>query len=138
MGPTNHVHKPLTLEASPVALQTPADKITYTVRSPMKVIRFMLTVTTQMTVTPAVVALDKRVTPGSDTGRIEVKRITVPLALTVGKVIFSQMCSVDFMPGEQIVIELITAATAGAVHVDLLLEHFWEEPINTLHSSTSV
>lgn len=138
MGPTNHHQIRLTPFPTPLVLQTLADKLFYSFALPTKVLRVACTITTQNTVTPAVLALDRRPTYGSDTGRVEVDTVTMPIAAVVGKVVFSPLINVTFQPGEQLVIELTGASTAGAAHVDLIVEQAWEEPLNLANGLVSV
>lgn len=66
------------LNETPVAL-TVGDTIVYRVCTPIKVVRFGLYVTTAIADAAGdgwVYALDRRITPGSDTGRVEMSRIT--------------------------------------------------------------
>lgn len=138
MGPDTQHQIRLTPFATPLVLQTPADKLFYSFIVPTKVLAVACTITTQNTVTAAVLALDRRVTYGSDTGRLEVKQITLPIAAVIGKVVFSLPINQVFQPGEQLVIELLTASTAGAAHVDLWVEPAWEQPVNLANGLVSV
>jgi hypothetical protein len=108
-------HGQVTVDAAllaAVALQTPGDKGMVHVLGPVTVLRFGCLVTTATTGVAAVVALDKRVTYGSDTGRVELGRITVPIGTAVGKTVYKDVMA-DIAPGEQLVVELVTASTAG-------------------------
>lgn len=96
-----------------VALQTPADKAVVTVLSPATVLRLTALVTVATTGVAVVVALDKRVTYASEVGRVELGRMTIPIGTAVGKSVFKDIVG-DVAPGEQVVVELITAATAGS------------------------
>lgn len=100
-------------QLDPIATQGPGDKVIGNVLYPTTVFRLAILVTTDMTVTAAVIALDRRVLAGSDVGRVEVARITVPVAVGVGKVVYKDFDPVDVDPGDQLVLELITASTAG-------------------------
>lgn len=66
------------LNETPVALSV-ADTIIYRVCVPIKIVRFGVYVTTAIADAAGdgwVYALDRRITPGSDTGRVEISRIT--------------------------------------------------------------
>lgn len=98
-----------------IAFQTPADKTTIQVLGPITVMRIGFLVTTAVTVTAAVIAFDKRVTPGSDTDRVAagVGRVTCPVTgSAIGQVVYKNV-SVDLNPGDEVVVELETASTAG-------------------------
>lgn len=97
---------------APVALQTVADKGTITCTGPITVLRFECLITTATTGVIGVVALDKRVTYASDTGRVELARISVPIGTAIGKTVYKDV-NADINPGEQLVFELVTASTAG-------------------------
>lgn len=142
MGPTNHHQIRLTpygtLTGTPLPMQTTGDKLSFSFALPTKVLRVVCTITTQNTVTAAVIALDRRPTYGSDTGRVEVKQVTMPIAAVVGKAVYSTLINQIFQPGEQLMIELITASTAGAAHIDIIVEQAWEEPLNLANGIQSV
>jgi hypothetical protein len=65
--------------------------------------------------TEGIVALDKRVTPLSDTGRVEVCRIDLEDAMAVGDVRFVKPpnTNADMEPGDQLVVEVVTQAVGG-------------------------
>jgi hypothetical protein len=138
MGPDTQHQIRLTPFATPLVLQTPADKLFYSFAVPTKLLSIACTITTQNTVTSAVIAVDRRPTYGSDTGRVEVKTVTMPVAAVVGKVVYSTPVNQIFQPGEQLVVELLTASTAGAAHVDLWVEPAWEQPLNLANGVQSV
>jgi hypothetical protein len=83
---------------------------------PCTVVGFAAVVTTLINSTvPVVVALDRRVLTASDTGRVEVARLSIPDTTAVGKVVYKLIDPVDLNVGDQLIAELITAATtAGA------------------------
>jgi hypothetical protein len=108
-------HGQVTVDAAllaAVALQTPGDKGIVHVLAPVSVLRFGCLITTATTGVIAVAALDKRVTYGSDTGRVELGRLNIPIGTALGKTVYKDVIA-DVAPGEQLVIELITASTAG-------------------------
>lgn len=96
-----------------IAMQSPADKGALTCTGPVTALRLCVLVTTAVTGTAAVLALDRRVTYGSDTGRVEIGRITLPVGTAIGKVVWKELEPMDLDMGDQMVWELITASTAG-------------------------
>ncbi len=101
---------------APIALQTPADKAFAKILAAVTILRVGVYITTAMTVTSPVVDFDRRITPGSDTGRVgsSPARLTFPAvaACVIGAVIYKN-CQVDLNAGDEVVFELVTAATAG-------------------------
>lgn len=100
---------------APVAFQTAADKALCRIFKAITVKRIGVLITTAVTVTAAVLDFDRRVTPGSDTGRVSsgVGRITAPVTgSAIGQVVYKNV-SVDLNPGDEVVFELVTASTAG-------------------------
>ncbi len=102
---------------APIAFQTPADKAFAKILAAVTILRVGVYVTTAMTVTVPVVDFDRRITPGSDTGRVgsSPARLTFPSPVgtaAIGTVIYKN-CQVDLNAGDEVVFELVTAATAG-------------------------
>lgn len=64
-----------------------------------------------------IIALDKRVTPASDTGRVEVARVDLEDGLAIGDVrglLGTDMGTDAFcQPGDELVLEVVTAGTGG-------------------------
>jgi len=122
-----------------IATQTPATKALFRVLRPCTVYGIHALVTTAMTVTAAVVDFDRRITPGSDTGRIDqgVGRLTIPTTLAIGNVSYKDV-TVDLNAGDEIVLELVTASTAGAAvfGMDVVARH--EVPANQADMVASV
>lgn len=94
-------------------------------------------VTTATTVAATVVGIDKRVTAGSDTGRVVLDTITVPVSIAAGKVIYLANLDFEVLPGEEIVIDTDGGSTAGDGHVVLLVEPRWEQPGNNTDMTAS-
>jgi len=71
--------------------------------------------------------IDKRITFGSDTGRVDniISAIQLTTAHTGGKVVYRDQLNVLVKPGEQLVVAADDAAAAG----DLCEVSFWLEPI---------
>ena len=112
---------------------------------PMEVLAFGYLVTVAFNydtlVTEGVVALDKRVTYLSDTGRVEVCRIDLETALPLGDVRFvlPNRTNIRCAPGDQLVVEVITAALGGTEVGDwspFVMCGVWAEtPANILNAA---
>jgi hypothetical protein len=111
--------------------QTVADKANWSCGLYPEVIRgIALVVTTATTGPVGRYDLDKRPTAGSDTARgtADLGFITIPNAAQ-GVVIYKELNG-KLIPGQQVVVELLTATTAGAVDVIILFEISPERPAN--------
>jgi hypothetical protein len=120
-----------------IPTQTLADKGTLTCLGPITVLRLNALVTTAPTSTAAVIALDRRVTYASDTGRVEVGRITIPIGTAIGKVVWKELDPTDIDIGDQLVWELVTASTAGAAILSVEWVPRSEHPLNWADSVKS-
>jgi len=62
-----------------------------------------------------IVALDKRITFGSDTGRVEIGRVDLEDGLAISAVRFIEvpLTNANCDPGDQLVCEVVTAGTGG-------------------------
>ncbi len=99
------------------------DKFTWTAFHPMQVSRVGVLVTVTIdydTITTAcVVAFDRRVTYGSDTGRVEMGRVTIPQGTKAGTVIYVDIPngqdndSGEVIAGGQVVCETVVAGLGG-------------------------
>jgi hypothetical protein len=102
---------------APITFTSPADKAVWRVFAPITVLRIGYYVTTVMATTIPVVDFDRRITPGSDTGRVDqaLGRVTGPAVATqvAGKVVYKEV-RVDLNAGDEVVFELVTAAASGA------------------------
>lgn len=101
-----------------VSLASTADNLRlYDLMGPITVHRVGFLLTTATTVTAPVVDWDRRITPGSDTGRIDkgVAVMTFPaVALgVIGAVIYKNVL-VDLNAGDEVSVQVTTAASAGA------------------------
>jgi hypothetical protein len=121
-----------------VLTQAPADKGALTCLGPVTALRINALVTVAPTATAAVVALDRRITYGSDTGRVEIGRLTIPIGTAIGKVVWKELDPTDFDIGDQMVLELITASTAGAAILGVEFVPRSEHPLNWVDSVKSV
>jgi len=107
-----------------LVLETAAGDTAYvwTIMYPAIVVDFGIRVTVAFDynglVTTGVVALDKRITPGSDTGRVEIGRLSLPDGLAIGDVRTAPRAALGatarrLLPGDQLVFERVTTAVGG-------------------------
>lgn len=104
-----------------LALEVAAGDTTFTwvVYQPCRILRFGYFVSVAFNydtqTTEGVVALDKRVTYGSDTGRVEVCRLDLEDGLSLGDVrdIVPPTTNADCEPGDELVVEVVTQAVGG-------------------------
>lgn len=105
----------LSTGTTPVAL-TAADLMVFTAPVPCDIIRILGVVTTAFGADAHAIAIDKRITPGSDTGRIDAAggTMTSSAARAVGTVIYHN-CNpiVQLDAGQQCVIQGTDASAAG-------------------------
>ncbi len=85
--------------------------------------------------TALIIAMDKRVLLGSDSGRVELDTITLPASNQQGKVYFLNgpdlAARFEFVPGDQIVIEVTTASTGDkGASIELLVDRDAEVEAN--------
>ncbi len=110
--------------ASDLALEVgTGDKSIWDAFHPMQVMRVGVLITVAVnydTQTAAtVVAFDRRVTYGSDTGRVEMGRLTIPDAAVAGAVYYLDIPNAEgndsgeVIAGGQVVSEVVTAGTGG-------------------------
>jgi hypothetical protein len=104
---------------------------------PMKLRAVAVVVSTQMTVTPPVLTIKHRPTAGSATGETTVDTITVPLAQTAGKIVYVEDLNQLVRPGEHIVFDVTTAATAGAGDIIAEFDPVWESLANETDATLS-
>lgn len=82
-------------------------------------------------VTAAVVVLKKRPTPGSATGEVVLQSLTLATAEAAGNTVYGNDLQAQILPGEQVIIEVTTAATGGATTFAFLeFDPDWEVPGN--------
>jgi hypothetical protein len=107
--------------ASPVTLTTAADKATFNFPSPVDVVGWGIIITTLLDVgAGAIFACDRRITAGSDTGRVDAAggTITTPADVAVGKVIYHELTTrLELNAGDQIVIEATDAPDTGGAGI---------------------
>lgn len=104
-----------------IALEAAAgDKFVFTVLEPLVVLGFRVMPTVafdyNVMTTAAKVALDKRVTFGSDTNRVQLVELTLPDGLAAGKQLYKKFDPVKCVPGQQLVVE-VTVQGAGGTEV---------------------
>lgn len=83
------------------------------------------------TTTAAVVVLKKRPTPGSAAGEVVLSSLTLSATEAAGNTVYSNDLDARILPGEQVIIEVTTAATAGALtYAFIEMDPDWEVPTN--------
>lgn len=99
---------------------------------PIEIRGVALVITTAATVTAPVVDFYRRPTPGSDAARVLIKRLNPSLALAgvIGNVIYADVEGTHINPGEDIIAEVSTVATAGNAHVVIMFQTKWQQPAN--------
>ena len=97
---------------------------------PMIVRSASVTVNTAITVTAVVLNIKRRPTPGSATGEVSIGTLTIPVSTAIGKSVYKKGFAVKVSPGEEVVFDCTTAATAGAGTLCLDVEEAPEEPGN--------
>lgn len=85
-------------------------------------------VTTQMTVTPPVLSIKKRPTAGAAGGESVEATVTVPLARTAGQVVYKRGLNIRIDPGQNLVADVTTGATAGAGDIVIECDYASEIP----------
>ena len=82
-------------------------------------------------VTAAVVVLKKRPTPGSATGEVTLQTLTLAAAEAAGNTVYGADLQSAILPGEQVIVEVTTAATGGAnTYAFMEIDPDWEVPGN--------
>jgi hypothetical protein len=121
-------------------LQTPADKLYWAPIVPTRLLFATLTVTVATTAADnAIIALDKRITAGSDTGRVELDQLEIAGGSPQGRVGYVKIANApQLVPGDELVVELLNASVAGTAHVDLWVEQTWDTPENNTDMVVSV
>jgi len=134
--------------ATALDLETAAGDTTYiwTVEYPAIVVDFGIRVTVAFDydtlTTEGVVALDKRITAGSNTGRVEICRLSLPHGLAIGDIRTAPRARLGATarrvePGEQLIVERVTTAAGGTELGDyypwVALAPHDEEPGNCAH-----
>lgn len=85
--------------------------------TPVTILRIGFLIITAPTVTAPIVDFDRRITPGSDTGRIDkgVGTMTFPAVAScpIGSVVYKEV-EADLNAGDEVSVQVTTAASAGA------------------------
>lgn len=89
-----------------------------------------LVITTQPTTTAPEVTVWRRITVGSDTGRVSLGVIRAPLASVPGNVVYRDGFNQLFLPGEELQLAVTVAGAAGAAWPIAFIEPKWEVPAN--------
>lgn len=93
--------------------------------------RWFLQLEQATTTTAAVVVLKKRPTPGSASGEVVLQSLTLSATEAAGNTVYGNDLQATILPGEQVIIEVTTAATAGALtYAGLEFDPDWEVPTN--------
>lgn len=116
-----NIFDPTVASAATLALEVAAADTTFVWVAPwpMQVLAFGYMVTVafdyNVQVAQGVVALDKRVTFGSNTGRVEVARLELldGLAISAVRFILPNRTNILLDPGDSLVCEVVVAATGG-------------------------
>lgn len=107
---------------STVALTSTGDKFTFSPGGPCDVVRWGLLWTVTAGGAP-VIAADKRITAGSDTGRVNAALGTItPGAAAAGTYTYTEPTTGpwELNPGDQVVIEVTTAATTTGSAIPII------------------
>lgn len=103
---------------------------------PVEIRGVAVVVTTTATVSAPVVDFYRRPTAASDTNRVLLKRLNPVLASWVaGNTIYSNLegtstLSTTINPGEDVIAEVSTTATAGNGHACIMFQPKWQHPAN--------
>lgn len=125
------------------------DKSVWTAYHPMQVSRVGVLITVAINydtlTTACVVAFDRRVTYGSDTGRVEMGRVTIPDATPIGAVIYLDIPNAqgndlgEVAAGGQVVAEVVTQGAGGTEVGDFQPFICWqpraESPANNVNGN---
>lgn len=89
-------------------------------------LNFCVTTLVAASVTAPQVKVKQRITPGSDTGAVDLCTLTIPNGTAVGKVLYKKIGSVQLNMGDSLVFQLVTQAAdatsaAGAGFYDVVL-----------------
>lgn len=128
----SYPHGKQIIDSGQLALDATADNLASFIPGsfPWTLRRATIIVTVATTVSSAVVAIKRRPTAGSTTGEVTIDTITVPIS-SQGVGFFTPELDTEIAPGEELVAEVTSAATAGDGHIIYELEPAWEEPANS-------
>ena len=135
------LHGAISLDPATVVTSSTGDKRSIYILKPITVHEIGLQFTVATTTTAIVVAFDRRVLTGSDTGRGtgDVGILTEPSigACAIGKTI-KKLVNVDLATGDEIVVEVTTASAAGTCRPYILYRVREENPANETDTIVSV
>lgn len=95
--------------------------------------RVTATVTVALTTAAAVLTIYRRVTPDSDTGRVAIGTLTIPVSSAIGTVwVLESINDTDrkIAIGEEIIVASDGGPGAGSANIDLLVEPSWDTAEN--------
>lgn len=93
--------------------------------------RFGLMLEAATSATGAVVVLKDRPTPGSAASEVVIQSLTLDAVTAQGTVVYGNDLQYKLLPGHEVVVEVLTAATGGAsTHAFLEIDPDWEVPGN--------
>lgn len=108
----------LEFTAAAQVVTSTGNKLTASPGQPMDFIRFGAIFTVAGGSGSLVLAIDKRVTAGSDTGRVEVATMTVTAAqATAGSVHTLDISPLEIDPGEEVILEVTTGLTSAGTAI---------------------
>lgn len=130
----------LSTPATPTSVASTGDKLTWAPLYLPHLVRAALSViTTAITVTATVVNFTKRPTAGSNTG-ISAGDVAILKHLTsyvAGQCVYKDGLATKISPKQEVVINVGTAATAGACVFGLLVEPNYETPANNTNMTAT-
>jgi hypothetical protein len=112
-------HEAVAGQLTAIAIEAVAgDKFVFDILEPIMVVEFRVQITVTINydtpTTLAVVALDRRITYNSDTGRAQLATVTIPNNAPAGEQIYKELAQpVNLERGDQLVVEVTTAGTGG-------------------------
>ena len=83
-------------------------------RCQIKAIMFIVTTTVAADTTAPVVELNRRPTPGSATGEVQIGQLTIPDGTAAGKVLYKEVDPVTLEVGDELSLEHVTQAADGS------------------------
>lgn len=127
----SYAHDKIPIDSGQLALDATADNLASFVPGtiPYTLRRAAIIVTVDTTVSAVDVDIKRRPTAGSTAGEVVIDRISVPIS-SQGVGFYTPELDTEIKPGEELVSEVVNAATAGDGHIIYELEPRWEEPAN--------
>jgi hypothetical protein len=95
----------------------------------MRVRAVAIVIHTALSVAASVITVNKRVTPNSEVGAVELGTITIPATGAIGEVYWGEFDDV-ISPGDQLSVLSDGVTTTGAGRVVVAVEPAWESPEN--------